>query len=719
MKILTKRLRFETKWAFLRHGLLVPAFLSLAVPPSPGWAKAELGRASAEGAEVMFSFSPPIAVASASVAGSFDGWNKDAHPLTDPDHDGVYTFKLPLPWGRHLYKFVVEGREWKADPENPVREPDGFDGFNSVVIVGNPGPKASRRDGKIDAAALLHGPGIGFRERVPSEGLAILRLRAAQDDLQAARIVFDTFRTLEMERVYDKDGFSIWEAAFPAGQRPIRYAFMAEDGREALYLGVSGASRAMPPPQGLFAFDRSAPSLAVPSWVADAVFYQIFPERFADGDPRNNPPGAQAWGAAPTIHNHFGGDLDGIVSKLPYLKDLGINAIYLNPIFKAPSSHKYDTADYMAVDPAFGGSAAFDRLVAAARKHGIRLVLDGVFNHSGDRFWAFQDVMKNGAKSAYASWYTVRSFPVVQDPPNYECWWGFGHLPKLNTGHPAARQYLLKVGAHWLGRGVSGWRLDVPNEVPHPFWKEFRKRARKAAPQAYIVGEIWEDGLPWLGGDEFDAVMNYPFRKAVLDFFGPKAGSLQEFHQALLETRHRYPRSALPAQFNLVGSHDTPRFATALEDHRAAQKLAVLFQMTYLGAPVVYYGDEVGLPGEKDPDCRRCFPWDPDAQDRNLREHYRKLIRIRRSRPGLRRGSFEVLLADERKGVYAFMRRYKKDASLVVLHRGDGEAEVSLDLPAPLRAPMLRDLYEGGVYLTAGGKIGFMLGPWQGAILGP
>ncbi|MBI5623557.1 MAG: alpha amylase N-terminal ig-like domain-containing protein [Elusimicrobia bacterium] len=682
-------------------------------------AEVEVVRASPDGAEVSFTYAPPIAVSSVSVAGSFNSWNKDAHPLLDPDRDGVFEVRLPLPWGKHLYKFVVDGRLWQPDSDNPLREADGFDGFNSVAAVGRSGPEAEVGDDRLDIAALLHGPGIEYRERVASEGLAILRLRTAAEDVRSCRVVFEDGRKAELDAVYSKDGFSHWEAESRLGPKPVRYAFQVEDGKAQAWLGASGVSASMPAKAGLFVFDRRVPQLDVPAWVKDAVFYQVFPERFRDGDPSNNPPGCQAWGAIPSTGNHFGGDLDGIREGLPYLADLGITALYLNPVFSAPSNHKYDTADYRTVDAAFGGDAAFERLTQACRRAGIRVVLDGVFNHSGDRFWAFQDLLKNGADSAYAKWYTVRSFPVTQDPPNYEAWWGFGHLPKLDTSVPALRRYLLETGAAWLARGASGWRLDVPNEVPHDFWKEFRKAVRRARPDSYIVGELWEDGLPWLQGDEFDAVMNYPFRQAVLDFFGPRKGGVEAFHAALLEPRHRYPRSSLAVQFNLLGSHDTPRLATVLAEDRRAHRLAALFQMTYLGAPVIYYGDEVGLAGAKDPDCRRTFPWDEDLQDRGLREHYKRLIKLRRSRAELRRGSVQVLLADEASGVYAFSRRLGKEASLVVLHRGEGQAEVSLGLPAWLAAPVMSELVEGGSFLAPGGRLAFMLGPWQGVVLAP
>ena len=627
--------------------------------------------------EATFSYSPPIAAGSVSVAGSFNGWRKDAFLLAGPDSAGSYSGTLALSSGAYPYKFVVDGQHWVHDPGNPAKEPDGFDGFNSVLWLG------------VEASTgIFHRQSIEYCEWVPREGLAVLRAHVAAG---AVSLRIEGSSDVVMESV----GSDLWEALIRPPSAIFSYSFMIDS-----------------QPYGRFVFDTTdAPRLDVPGWVADSVFYQIFPERFANGDPSNDPPGAEAWGGTPKLDNFFGGDLDGIRQGLSYIEDLGANALYLNPVFAAPSNHKYDTADYRKIDPAFGGDAAFARLAAALKERGMRVILDGVFNHTGDRFWAFQDAVSSGAASPYARWYTFHDFPVTQSPPNYEAWWGFAQLPKLDTTDPEVRDYLLDTAAYWLNRRASGWRLDVPNEVPHGFWKAFRERARKANPEAYLVGEIWTDGLPWLGGDEFDAVMNYPFRSAVLGYFGSGDLGLDELHQRLQEQRHRYPRASLPAQFNLLGSHDTQRLRNAFKGDLDRLKLAVFFQMTYLGVPVVYYGDEVGLPGEKDPDCRRCFPWKTEDQDRGLFEHYRRLIRIRRSLPELRRGDFKVLLMDPAKDLYVFSR----GGVLVALHRGSEPVEVSLDPPSP--AASFTDLYSGASYPVSDGRLTLKLGAFQGLVL--
>ncbi|MBI5244306.1 MAG: alpha amylase N-terminal ig-like domain-containing protein [Elusimicrobia bacterium] len=624
-------------------------FLLLAlafVLPPPAAAKADVRHQKGDLYDVTFTFTPQIAPSTVSLAGTFNNWRKD-ELILQPDGAGAYRLELSLPTGRYAYKFVLNGEIWNRDPDNPSQEPDGFEGFNSVLRVGDaassPAAAAKLADGRIVEDSVLHRQTIEFCEWVPKERLVVLRLRTAHDDVE--RVLLRGPFERPLERVYSKDAHDYWETTVPEPPSRFEYAFEL----------VDGSTRSV---AGPFVFDASsAPSLDAPDWAADAVFYQIFPERFANADPGNDPPGAETWGGNPATGNFFGGDLEGIARNLPYLKRLGVTALYLNPIFLSPSNHKYDTADYLKVDPHLGGEAAFERLAAAVHQAGMRLILDGVFNHSGDRFWAFQDAVKNGAKSRYADWYSFRGFPVTQSPPNYACWWNFGHLPKLNTANPEVREHLLGVAAHWLKRGADGWRLDVPNEVPHDFWPEFRNRVRKAKPDAYLVGEIWNDALEWLGGREFDAVMNYVFRSAVLAYFASGELSLEDFDARLLEQRHRYPRASLPAQFNLLGSHDTKRLWSAFSGNVERLKLAVFFQMTCLGAPVVYYGDEIGLPGEKDPDCRRCFPWDARGQDASLLEHYRKLIAIRNSSVELRRGDFKTVHLDARRDVYAFLRR--------------------------------------------------------------
>ena len=417
----------------------------------------------------------------------------------------------------------------------------------------------------------------------------------------------------------------------------------------------------------------------VPAWVKDAIFYQIFPERFANGDPSNDPPGTEAWGGTPTPRNYFGGDLRGIIQHLEYLSSLGINALYLNPVFVSNSNHKYQTVDYMRIDPQFGDESTFVELINSCHARKIRVILDGVFNHTGVGFFAFADVKKNGASSRYKDWYFFKSLPVGPvNRPNYACWWDYGSLPKLNTANPAVREYLYGVTRHWMALGVDGWRLDVPNEIPHEFWQEWRRLVKSINPDAYIVGEIWEDGSPWLKGEEFDAVMNYRFRSACSDFFAGKKSTASEFDSALAMQRSDYGPEVSMALLNLLGSHDTERFLTICKGDTGAWRLAVLFQMTYVGAPMIYYGDEVGMTGGKDPGCRGTMEWDASRQEKDMLEFVRQAVALRNAHPSLRGGSFDSLLPGQASDIYAFTRRSPSESIVVALNRGKRERPVLL-----------------------------------------
>lgn len=419
----------------------------------------------------------------------------------------------------------------------------------------------------------------------------------------------------------------------------------------------------------------------VPSWVRDAIFYQIFPERFANGDKTNDPANVEAWGGVPKSKNYFGGDLQGIIDHLDYISSLGVNCIYLNPIFWSTGNHKYHAKDYLTIDPHFGDEKVFKRLVDECHKRGIRVILDGVFNHTGVDFFAFEDIKKNGKKSKYVKWYNIYGFPVAPpSKPNYECWWNYGDLPKLMTHNPDVRDHLYHVTEHWMKLGIDGWRLDVPNEIPHPFWIEWRKLVRKLNPDAYIVGEIWDDATPWLKGDQFDAVMNYRFRAACLDFFVNRKTSPAEFNSALAKARNGYPDEVNFVQQNLLGSHDTERLITLCKDDKQTMKLAWLFQMTYIGAPMVYYGDEIGMAGGKDPACRGTMIWDESKQDQELFYTMKQFIANRNRYPVLRQGSFESFLADNEKNLFGFLRKSSEGKSVAVVILNNGTEEHTVDL---------------------------------------
>ncbi len=419
----------------------------------------------------------------------------------------------------------------------------------------------------------------------------------------------------------------------------------------------------------------------VPAWVKDAIFYQIFPERFANGDTTNDPPNVERWGGVPKVNNYFGGDLKGVIDHLDYLQNLGINAIYFTPIFESPPNHKYHTADYMKIDHNFGDDETFKRLLRECHQRGVRIVIDGVFNHTGVKFFAFEDIKKNEQKSRYLKWFNVHSFPVgPPEKPNYEAWWGLGDLPKLMTGNPEVRQYLFDATKKWTQMGLDGWRLDVPNEIPHEFWIEWRKLVKSINPDAYIVGEIWDDATAWLQGDQFDAVMNYRFRGACVGFIALENQRASQFDSILDVQRSQYPEDVNYALQNLLGSHDTERYLTLSNCDDDKLKLSVLMQMTYPGAPMVYYGDEIGMEGGRDPDCRKTMIWDPTKWNAGLLEWYRKLIRIRNENPVFRRGSFKTVLIDDKRKLYGFQREDGKQTAAVVLNNLPLQQKISTSM---------------------------------------
>jgi glycosidase len=423
--------------------------------------------------------------------------------------------------------------------------------------------------------------------------------------------------------------------------------------------------------------------MTVPPWVQDAVFYQIFPDRFANGDPANDPPGTDAWGSPPTLTGFQGGDLRGITSHLDYLTDLGITALYLNPIFAAGSNHRYNTSDYRTIDDRLGTLDDFTGFIDQAHARGLRVLLDGVFNHTGRGFYAFRDLLDRGPESAYRDWYHVREFPLdaFGDGPaeRYLAWWKIRSLPKLNTSQPQVRRYLLDTARQWIERGADGWRLDVPNEIDDDsFWGELRRTVRRANPEAYLLGEIWTLDPRWVGPDMFDGLMNYPLRVSLFDLVLHGSLTPTAFRAELQRQLDAYPEANVLAQYNLLGSHDTERVATlAQEDPRRLQSLFCL-QFLLPGAPAVYYGDEIGLTGGKDPASRAAFPWDPKDWDASRRELVRRLIHLRKARPEIRRGTLEFLLADDEALVLAFARRLGEQATLCVVSLSEASQVVTI-----------------------------------------
>lgn len=439
-----------------------------------------------------------------------------------------------------------------------------------------------------------------------------------------------------------------------------------------------------------------------PDWVKHAVFYQIFPDRFAKSkQPRKRllkSASWEDWDDMPTLQGYKGGDLWGVMEQLGYLQDLGINAIYFTPIFQSASNHRYHTHDYYNVDPMLGGNGAFRELLEACHERNIKVVLDGVFNHASRGFFFFHDILENGPYSPWVDWFKIEAWPLSpyngEYPANYVGWADNRALPVFNHDNPEVREYIMEIAEYWIKFGIDGWRLDVPFEVKTPgFWQEFRDRVKAINPEAYIVGEVWEDSREWLDGTQFDGVMNYLFAAPTIAF---TAGDRVDIEQVQDRSYHPYPPLFAPeyaekiqhllqlypweiqlTQLNLLASHDTARLLSIAGEDRASVELATLLLLTFPGAPSIYYGDEVGLPGRLDPDSRRSFPLE-ERWERDVLDYHRKLIALRHQYPALRTGSYEVLYA--RAETYVFARILDSQEIVVALNAGTASSKVSFEV---------------------------------------
>ncbi|WP_199615329.1 alpha-glycosidase [Paenibacillus alkalitolerans] len=542
--------------------------------------------------------------------------------------------------------------------------------------------------------AVYHRPKLNWSFAYDEKTVA-LRLRAKRGDLDGVEAFygdkfepFEKMKSAAMICSLSDELFDYWEVSVRPEYRRLAYAFRLLSGKKEIWFSERGFSAERPLEHfGMFEFPflHASEVFRPPAWVKDAVFYQIFPERFANGDKSNDPENVQPWGDKPEWFNYFGGDLQGVLDHLDHLSELGVNAIYFTPLFQAQTNHKYDTEDYLRVDSHFGDNALLKRLVEECHKRDIRVMLDAVFNHAGGTFAPFLDVKEKGAESKYADWFHVRSFPLdkVDGVPTYDAFAFEQHMPKLNTANREVQEYLLGVARYWIEEvGIDGWRLDVANEVDHEFWRKFRRVVKAVKPEVYILGEMFHDAMMWLQGDQFDATMNYPFTGTVLDFFARGKLDARGFADSLSRQLASYPRQVNEAMFNLLDSHDTPRLLTICEGDVRLMRLAVVFQLTFMGAPCIYYGDEVGMTGGGDPDCRRCMVWDPAEQDRELFEFYRGAIALRHRHAALRTGTFRFLLAKEGEGRLAYERADEKDRFVILMNRNKKPASFELEIGA-------------------------------------
>ncbi len=703
---------------------------------------------------VTFQFKPSKPTSDPiSIAGTFNDWTVGKSLLSGPDASGAYKVTLLLAPGSYNYKFVVGANGWTQDATGEDSNvDDGYGGKNSVRNVDDRFPTIDVKvgDGDVFADGIDHTQAASEVNALGG-GHVEFTARAHLDDVQgvdfvtwpAGKETVTPMRAINADKIYQ---YYRAEAVLPAGV--TEYAFRYRDGAKSLWMGPGGLT---PMLAKKFAFEPAKfPAFVTPDWVKNGVIYQIFPDRFRNGNAANDPDfkewyyegkrtlppsgvldvnyqeyyhvvkdwnDVDALTKAPHTPDHrdwmafYGGDIAGVRQKLDYLKSLGITIIYFNPIFEAKSTHKYDAADYRKIDPHFGTNEEFVAFVKEAHAKGIRVILDIVYNHCGNSNWAFRDVVEKGQQSPYWSWFEIKRWPFPTGWPNvqtmwkpadyYTCWWNFGDLPDLNfdlsrddKGEIPVREirdaqpnislvnYLLDATTYWLKEAdCDGVRLDVPNEVPFWFWKVFNQRVKSVKPDAYICGELWGNASDYVRPGVYDAVMNYAFfRDPVLKFIGNGQGTAAEFDATLATGRLAYPSQAVAVQMNLIDSHDTVRFLTQVGGDVNRLMLACLFQMTYIGAPAVYYGDEVAMEGQRDPDCRRPFPWswETDAKRTAMHAWYAKLANLRLAHAALRTGEFRTVSTTGM--TYAFTRKGNGEEFLVVMNAGRSAADVVIDL---------------------------------------
>jgi len=658
---------------------------------------------------VTFTYQPPegLEVRSVSLRGSFNSWGET--PMKQ-NPDGSWSVTLDLDPGEYAYKFFING-QWPKDMCNdetfgrPMVDPkadgcidDGFGGQNAVRIVAAP---VVRTSGPVE---------LGFkhdaaRATFVSEagGRVSIRFWANEGSVaKASVIVGETAYPMHRQLVFR--GTEVWRASVPSGAFSYRFEVEKANGETKRF--------------GPYRYDGNG-FRAIP-WVAGRAGYQIFPERFWNGDPSNDRaalssdeynfnqvwrekdpsfrPQLSPWNGPITpqlcCHEYFGGDLAGIEQKIPYLKAQGVGLVYLNPIFESGSAHGYDTHDYMKVSAKFGDKATLRRLIEKLHAAGIRVIFDFVPNHTGLGFWAFRDVVEKGPNSPYWNWYFIKKWPFKPgDATAYEAWWGVPSLPKLNTGNPAVRRYLIEVAKYWVGFGFDGVRVDVPTELiaAKDFFKALKAELKKVRPDVYLVGEIWDLRPDWVGREGFDSLMNYALgRKVLLTYAKGKPQAFANGKRALLGISEFYakmPEASAAMGFNLIASHDTSRLLTDLGGgkfgdvpgpearKREALAFALLFSMP--GVPVVWQGDECAFLGEKDPYDKQRYPIQWQACDQAMAGTYRLLANLRRDLKAL---SSPVIRSYYGKGpLLAFFRGEPgPDEVLVVFNNAEKEAVMPL-----------------------------------------
>jgi len=644
---------------------------------------------------------------------SVDGFSRRTHPM---DKQGeIWRIVLRLLAGEYEYAFLIDGFRIVTDPENPdVRKrSDGSE--VSVMRFGVPDEARARRDGSIDLASVYHDQLLPFLEAFRDQ--AIYRLRVAKEDIEQAYLLSKDGRQVPMEWISFDDHFDYYECRLPVAFS-LDYAFKVVDADAEAFLGSEGPAESL---SGCKAFPfppRQIPKFDCPEWGLGCAYYQLLPDRFRDGDPLNNPKGALVWSGAPTAHGYFGGDLAGLFQAVTYLRDLGVSAVRVMPVFLSPSNDNFDVFDYYHVDVHLGTDEMFAEVVEALHKEGIRTVLDVVFNHTGLGFFAFRDIVRNQESSQYANWYTVHEFPVSRRRPiterivkrltgapdrtAYEAHMDRPEWPELNFRSLEVRSFVREIVSHWIKKArIDGVWLSVAEGIPHYFAAEIRRAAKRANPDAVVIGDVKTDPVWWLHTNELDSATDLSFRTAVCDYFLRGKTPPSEFIGQLLRSKGLMPWGAVLAKCNQIDDEFSERAITAGGGDSSKAALAMIFQLTYPGSPVILYGDEVGLAGDRYPSCRGSMIWDPDMRDEGMLELYRRLLKARRDSEALRLGWIKFLAVDDQLDLVVFQRWTESDLAITVIRRTGDPQPVALPIPAGT----YRDLISWETFTSSEGSL--------------
>lgn len=545
----------------------------------------------------------------------------------------------------------------------------------------------------MNKSAILHIPMSQYAYGM-DESHVVIRLRTAKDDLRKCTLYYGDracrktpviFTKVEMKIMAQAPLYDYYEVVLENPYKRLCYYFELDDGTEKiLYYGDCFCETPVDDRSEYYQlpFNHRADIVNPPKWAQDAVIYNIFPDSFATGKEKVSGQASQKQWEGQTVCGKLGGTIRGITENVSYIKKLGLNAIYINPVFAAGEYHKYDLIDYFHIDPCFGTNEDFKELVETFHANGIKVIIDGVFNHCGWRFFAFEDVVQKGQQSAYKDWFYGLQFPVIrpdngEDYPNYEC---FGYerlMPKLNTANLQVQEYFCKVGRYWVEEfHTDGWRLDVASEVNDGFWRKFYEEVKSVNPEAILIGEVWESANHWLDGTIFDSAMNYDFRKHCKRFFAEGSVDAAEFDGRVTDMRMRYRRQTVYAQLNILDSHDVSRFLSVCGEDRRRYKLAIVFQMCFPGIPSVFYGDELGVTGIREEEYRQPMPW--GRQD-ELYAFFEQAIRMRKQQKALTQGDYHTLNAVAGSRFYGFERTYEKQRVMIFLNME--EAKMTCSIP--------------------------------------